>query len=242
MKPENKISFVQILFEGVGSTCKLSLAVIVFRLFLSLCIGGLLGIERGIRNRPAGFMTYVLVSIGATVFMLTNQYISILIPNADPTRFGAQVISGIGFLGAGTIIVTRQNEIRGLTTAAALWVTAALGLAVGIGFYEGAISGVLFSVFALTVLKKIDIYIKQHAKSMEIYIEYNSSFSQRTLSKCTEKQGIEIYEMQRGKIKTLNEELGTVTFSLDLSKKRNHQELLDQFYALQGVEYVKEIA
>lgn len=63
-----------------------------------------------------------------------------------------------------------------------------------------------------------------------------------TYSKCTEKQEIEIYEMQRGRIKTLNEELGTLTFSLDLSKKRNHQELLDEFYALQGVEYVKEIA
>lgn len=236
------MSFDQMLFAEVAAPSKLSLAAIVLRIFVSLCIGGIIGTERGIRNRPAGFMTYVLVSVGATIFMLTNQYITILIPGTDPTRFGAQVISGIGFLGSGTIIVTRQNEIRGLTTAAGLWVTAALGLAVGIGFYAGAMIGLLFSVFALISLKRIDVYIKQHARSMEIYIEYNSAFSLRTLSKNTEKQGMEIYEMQRGKIKTLDEEFGTLTFSLDLSKKRNHQEILDEFYALQGVEYVKEIA
>src|SRR5574344_463150 len=151
------MSFVDILFQEVSGTGKLSLAAITLRILISLGIGGILGTERGIRNRPAGFMTYVLVSVGATIFMLTNQYMHILAPETDPTRFGAQVISGIGFLGAGTIIVTRQNEIRGLTTAAGLWVAAALGLAAGAGFYEGAVMGTLFSVFALVVLKKIDV-------------------------------------------------------------------------------------
>lgn len=236
------MGFIKMMFQEIGGTNQLSLAAIILRIFVSLCIGGILGTERGIRNRPAGFTTYVLVCVGATIFMLTNQYINIIVPGTDPTRFGAQVISGIGFLGAGTIIVTRQNEIRGLTTAAGLWVVAALGVAVGIGFYEGAIIGVLFSVFALIPLKKIDIYIKQHARSMEIYIEYNSAFSLRHLSKHTQNQGFEMYEMRRGKVKTLEEDFGTLIFTLDLSKQRNHQEILERFYEIEGIEYVKEIA
>lgn len=236
------MSFVEILFREIKGTNELSLATISLRIFVSLCIGGILGTERGIRNRPAGFMTYVLVSVGASIFILTNQYINIIVPDTDPTRFGAQVISGIGFLGAGTIIVTRQNEIRGLTTAAGLWVAAALGLAVGTGFYAGAIIGMLFSVFALVVLKRIDVYIKQHARSMEVYVEYNSAFSLRNLSKHTESQGFEIYEMQRGRVKTLDEEFGTLTFSIDLPKQKNHQAILEDLYGIEGIEYVKEIA
>lgn len=236
------MEFIHMLFQDITGTNELSIVAIIVRISLSILIGGILGAERGLRNRPAGFMTYVLVSVGATIFMLTNQYIHIIIPDTDPTRFGAQVISGIGFLGAGTIIVTRQNEIKGLTTAAGLWVAAALGLAVGIGFYAGAVIGILFSMFALVALKRIDIYIKQHALRMEIYIEYSSSFSLRQLSEYMENQGYEIFEMQRGKVKTLEEELGTLIFSLDLSKKTNHQEVLENFYKIEGVEYVKEIA
>lgn len=229
------------MFQEIPVSNELNFISIFLRIFLALCIGGILGTERGIRNRPAGFMTYVLVSVGASIFMLTNQYITIIHPETDPTRFGAQVISGIGFLGAGTIIVTRQNEIRGLTTAAGLWVAAALGLAAGVGFYTGAIMGLLFSVFVLIALKKFDIYIKQHARSMEIYMEYNSAFSLRQLLKYTENEGFEMYEMQRGKVKTLDGEFGTLTFSLDLSKKIKHQDILGGFYELDGIEYIKEI-
>lgn len=236
------MNFIEIMFREIEGTNELSLASISLRIFVSLCIGGILGTERGIRNRPAGFMTYVLVSVGASIFMLTNQYINIIVPDTDPTRFGAQVISGIGFLGAGTIIVTRQNEVRGLTTAAGLWVAAALGLAAGAGFYAGAIIGALFAVFALVSLKRIDVYIKQHARSMEIYIEYNSAFSLRYLSKHAESQGFEIYEMQKGRVKTLDEEFGTLTFSIDFSKQKNHQAILEDLYGLDGIEYVKEIA
>lgn len=233
---------MEILFQEIAAPEKLTTAAIIFRIFISLCLGGILGTERGIKNRPAGFMTYVLVSVGATVFMLTNQYVSMVMPGTDPTRFGAQVISGIGFLGAGTIIVTRQNEIRGLTTAAGLWVAAALGLAVGIGFYTGALIGTLFTVSALVLLKKIDVYIKQHARSMEIYIEHTTEFSLRNLVEHMEKLSFDMYEMQRGKIKTLDQDLGVLIFSLDLVKKVNHQVVLSNLYEMEGIEYVKEIA
>lgn len=229
-------------FEPLGADGDLTLAAIVFRIFFALCVGGVLGIERGLRNRPAGFMTYMLVTIGSTIFMLTNQYIQQMEPNVDMTRFGAQVISGIGFLGAGTIIVTRQNEVRGLTTAAGLWVAAALGLAIGAGFYEGAVVGTSFVAFALVVLKKFDRYIKRHSKNMEIYIEYNAAFSLRALTDFIKKEGCEATEMQRGKITTLNNELGTLTFLLHLERRRDHTLILNELDALEGVEYVKEIA
>lgn len=221
---------------------EVTLFSVIVRVGLSVLIGGILGAERGIRNRPAGFMTYVLVCMGSTLVMLTNQYIAAVVPDTDPTRFGAQVISGIGFLGAGTIIVTRKDEIRGLTTAAGLWVAAGIGLAIGSGFYTGAIVGCLFCVFSLISLKRIDVYIKKHARSMEIYLEYNSAFSMRNLSQFTEKYGYELFDMQRGKVKTLKEDLGTLVFSIDLVKKRNHQEVLECLYSIEGVEYIQEIA
>jgi putative Mg2+ transporter-C (MgtC) family protein len=215
---------------------------IIIRIGMALLMGGILGAERGLRNRPAGFMTYVLVCMGATMIMLTNQYISVFYPKTDPTRLAAQVVSGIGFLGAGTIIVTRNDEVRGLTTAAGLWLAAGLGLAAGSGFYSGAIIGFLFSIFALINLKKVDIYIKQHAKSMEVYLEYNPAFSLRKLSEYAQEHHFELFEMQRGKIKTLNGEMGTLVFSIDLTQKLNHSEVLDSLYSLEGVEYLREIS
>lgn len=84
---------------------------ITFRLLLSMILYGLVGMERGFRNRPAGFITYILVGMGSTIIMITNQYTATVFPGSDPTRIAAQVVSGIGFLGAGTIITTSKNEI-----------------------------------------------------------------------------------------------------------------------------------
>ena len=121
-----------------------NLLSITIRISMSLLMGEALGAERGLRNRPAGFMTYVLVCMGAAMIMLTNQYIFTAYAQIDPTRMAAQVVSRIGFLGAGTIIVTGNDEVRGLTTAAGLWLAAGLGLAVGIGFFPARLSGFCF--------------------------------------------------------------------------------------------------
>lgn len=214
---------------------------IVIRIGMALLVGGALGAERGLRNRPAGFMTYVLVCISSTIIALTNQYISEIYPQTDPTRMAAQVVSGIGFLGAGTIILTRNDEVRGLTTAAGLWLAAGLGLALGVGFYSGALIGFAFSLFALINLKRVDVYIKQHARTMEVYLEYNSTFSFRRFSEYTQAQKFDLFEMQCGRVKTLDKELGTLVFSIDLIKKLNHAEVLDGFYTLDGIEYLREI-
>jgi len=198
--------------------------------------------ERGLRNRPAGFMTYLLVGCGSALIMITNQYIATIYTNVDPTRMASQVVSGIGFLGAGTIITTSKNEIRGLTTAAGIWAAAAVGLAVGIGFYGGAIIGSIFIIFSLMYLKKIDLYIKTHAKTMEIYLEYNEEFSMQNLSLYTEQSRFEIFDMEAGKIKTLNGEFGTLTFDVNFHHKVNHIKIIEEIRQLPGILYVREVA
>lgn len=198
--------------------------------------------ERGLRNRPAGFMTYLLVGLGSTLIMITNQYIVTLYSDIDPTRMAAQVVSGIGFLGAGTIITTSKNEIRGLTTAAGIWATAAVGLAVGIGFYSGAIIGGIFIIGSLMFLKKIDVYIKTHAKTMEIYIEYDEAFSMQSLTNYSDNNGYEIFVIEVGRLKTINGEYGTMSFVIDFRQKVNHSLITNQIKQLSGVSYIREIA
>jgi len=221
---------------------QVNIASIAFRLFLSIILCGAIGMERGLRNRPAGFMTYLLVGCGSALIMITNQYIATVYTNVDPTRMASQVVSGIGFLGAGTIITTSKNEIRGLTTAAGLWAAAAVGLAVGIGFYGGAIIGSIFIIFSLMYLKKIDLYIKTHAKTMEIYLEYNEEFSMQNLSLYTEQSQYEIFDMEAGKIKTLNGEFGTLTFDVNFRHKVNHVKIIEEIRQLPGILYVREVA
>jgi len=221
---------------------QVNMASIAFRLILSIILCGAIGMERGLRNRPAGFMTYLLVGCGSALIMITNQYIATIYTNVDPTRMASQVVSGIGFLGAGTIITTSKNEIRGLTTAAGLWAAAAVGLAVGIGFYGGAIIGSIFIIFSLMYLKKIDLYIKTHAKTMEIYLEYNEEFSMQNLSLYTEQSCYEIFDMEAGKIKTLTGEFGTLTFDVNFHHKVNHIKIIEEIRQLPGILYVREVA
>lgn len=126
---------------------------IILRLILSALTGGLIGAEREINKRPAGLRTHILVSVGSTLIMLVSKYG--FDNQAEPARLAAQVVSGIGFLGAGTILRT-GDTITGLTTAASLWVCAGIGLAIGSGYYLGAIVTtviVLISLMSLGVIE-----------------------------------------------------------------------------------------
>ena len=136
---------------------------IVVRILAAVILGGIIGLERGLKNRPAGLRTYMLVCVGSCLIMLTNQYIYQMYNVGDPVRMGAQVVSGIGFLGAGTIVVTRRNQIKGLTTAAGLWAAAAVGLAVGIGLYEAAILGGATIFLVLSIIHRWDNNMRMHS-------------------------------------------------------------------------------
>ena len=157
-------------------------AEVVLKLVIALICGGLLGIERGRKKRPAGFRTYMLVCIGAALVMMTNQYISELYQTGDPSRMGAQVISGIGFLGAGTIITTGHNRVKGLTTAAGLWAAACIGLAIGIGFYEGAIMGTVMILIVMVAMHTLDEKITASARVVTLYIEFDKISSLKNVT------------------------------------------------------------
>ncbi|HHX24149.1 MAG TPA: MgtC/SapB family protein [Thermoanaerobacterales bacterium] len=134
---------------------------ITVRLVLSIILGGVIGMERETINRPAGFRTHILVCLGSTVVMIVSLFISNQfrgITNVDPGRIPAQVISGIGFLGAGTIIIEGAT-VKGLTTAAGLWTVSAIGLAIGAGFYYGAILTTFLILLTLLAFNKIEEFI-----------------------------------------------------------------------------------
>lgn len=158
--------------EFLASLREFNTVSVVLRMVLAVVCGGLIGVERESKRRPAGFRTHTLVCLGAAITTLTSQYLLTAGWTTDPARLGAQVVAGIGFIGAGTIIVTRRRQVKGLTTAAGLWVSAIIGLAIGTGFYEGAIIAMVFVLIAEILLSKIEWYISSKAKSVNVYVEY----------------------------------------------------------------------
>lgn len=144
----------------------------LIRLTLAFVLAGVVGFERERKGHAAGLRTHILVCMGAALTTLTGIFCAdTLGMGADPMRIGAQVVSGIGFIGAGTIMVTRGTHVRGLTTAAGLWSTAAIGLAVGAGFYEGAVVCTLLISIVISRLKGIDRLLNSKKKYMDVYIE-----------------------------------------------------------------------
>lgn len=145
---------------------------IAIRLLLALILGGLVGVEREKHGQAAGLRTHILVCLGSTMVMMVGLYAkNILHLEADPLRIGAQVVSGIGFIGAGTILVRSGKHIKGLTTASGLWCTAAMGLAIGIGFYEGALLCAIMILIVMVVFKSLDRTLSGRNDNMYIYFE-----------------------------------------------------------------------
>ena len=131
---------------------------ILIRFGSALALGASLGLQREFRGKAAGMRTYSLVTLGAALFTYLSIYGFSNQAGADPTRVAAQIVTGIGFLGAGVVIFRpEQQHIEGLTTAAGMWVAAAIGMATGLGMYQVGIVVTLFSLFTLEVLGKIEI-------------------------------------------------------------------------------------
>ena len=152
------------------------LGVAAFRVVLALIIGGIIGMERGRQGRAAGMRTHILVCLGATLTSMTGMYAyNILGVDNDPLRIAAQVISGIGFLGVGTILIKGRFQITGLTTAAGIWCAATIGIALGIGFYEGALVTFLASVIAVTMMHRLEYKFTRRHTRFGMYVEITSA-------------------------------------------------------------------
>lgn len=212
---------------------------ILVRLLLAVLLGGLIGYEREHTNRPAGFRTHILVCAGAALAMATSEYLvrKYSISAVDPARLGAQVISGIGFLGAGTIIRDGVN-VRGLTTAASLWAVSCVGIAVGSGFYLGAFMATVFIFLTLMILKKAERRFSKRGRRRTFVVECgNAGYQVDPVSDLLGKYGVEIRSIQFLKGQ---DDSRTIKLSVRLPEGAAAERILDDLQLIDGVTKVYE--
>lgn len=229
--------------ETIPILKELNIVSVTLRILLALILGGLLGIEREQKQRPAGFRTYIVVCLGATLAGITNMYLFQSVGTGDPARIPAQVISGIGFLGAGTILVTRSNHIKGLTTAAGLWCSATIGIALGCGFYSGAIICSLVIVFSLRILTLVDKHFDRYRKYINIYIEFSDPhFSSELFKYCCDKN-YELMDLDLFPAKTISGDMvtGVATFTIKTDDPKKYPDILGDLQNLNGVVLVQKM-
>lgn len=182
------------LFDSLRDLTNGSIAV---RMLLAVLCGGLIGIERSRRRRPAGFRTHILICLGAAMTTLTSQYL--LLDRGyytDISRLGAQVIAGIGFIGAGAIIVTRRRRVKGLTTAAGLWACAIVGLAIGAGFYEGALIAAALVLLAEGLFSKLEYRILRNSPEVNVYVTYSEDHALKQILQHIREGNLKIVDLE----------------------------------------------
>ena len=230
-----------------------NMASVALRLVLAMLSGGMIGMERGRKRRAAGFRTYILVCLGAALTVLLSQYEATMLNTrwadlaqeiglrTDVSRFGAQVINGIGFLGAGTIIVTGRQQVKGLTTAAGLWASACMGIAVGAGFYECVAIAFLLIFLCIRVLPIIDNFIQDNAMIMNLYVEFESLNQVGVLINKIKSLQVQIcdVEIERGREKLSQRH--SAVFTIRLHRHQTHSQVLSSLSELDWICLIEEI-
>lgn len=226
----------------------LSLKEIAIRIGMAIIIGGMIGYERGHQNRPAGFRTHILVCLGATIVSLIQDQLRIDLHNyvlefpevggvvkTDLGRIGAQVVSGIGFLGAGTIMRDR-GIVGGLTTAASIWATGCLGIGIGWGFYSITIPAAIAVIVVLVILKKLEVILIDNKHIIKIEIEYKDgyNYTQSLLNTYTKLKEMNVYIKKMDK----KPEKNKVKCTLVLPKQINSFDVIAE---LSIVEYIEQV-
>lgn len=218
---------------------------IVARLVLAAFCGGLIGIEREKKRRAAGFRTHILTAMGAAMTTLVGQYLLTLGESgaenfvSDPLRLGAQVISGMGFIGAGAIIVTRRKQVKGLTTAAGLWTTAIIGLAAGAGCYLEVVFSTVMIILAEMLFSKAEYYLMSNPRIVNVYVDFVDKTEIYRINERINEQKIEILDAE---ITKGSEDEGiSVIFTLKFPRKAHHDEILNEIAHLESVRTVEEL-
>lgn len=225
---------------------EISIGTIVFRLLLAALLGGVIGWERERKNKQAGFKTHLLVSVGSALIMLTSIYgfsdHLLNHPNArfDPARLAAQVVSGIGFLGAGAILRRSNNVISGLTTAATLWLVAAIGLSVGAGFYWPAVITILIIMLMIWLIDKLEsklILFKKYG-SLKIVMA-NRPKSVEVITSLLQKEKMAVEQMAvREEIDPINNKRIFMEFRIHTSRRKGMLDLFDHIWQIDGIKEV----
>lgn len=182
------------IFDSVREVDLLSMTV---RMFLAVLCGGLIGLEREMKRRPAGFRTHMLICLGASMTTMTGEFLFLNMKySLDISRMGASVAAGMGFIGAGTIIVTGNRKIKGLTTAAGLWTAAIVGLSIGAGFYEGGIIATLLILLAELLLSKVEHRLFYQRKEIRLFLQYKEKESLDNMISGLVEEGIAVLSME----------------------------------------------
>ena len=227
------------LFDGLRDV---TIASVALRMVLAVVCGGIIGIEREYKRRPAGFRTHILICLGAAMTTLTSQYLYLVLGQyTDMARLGAQVVAGIGFIGAGTIIVTRRQRVKGLTTAAGLWAAAIIGLALGGGFYEGGLFATLLILIAELFFSRVEYRMLQNAPEVNLYVEYSDNKTMDTLLQEFREHGLKILNMGIIHSKSNEEHNACAIFTLRLHKGLDVEHLKQEILATAGVVSVREL-
>ena len=217
------------------------------RLIFATACGGIIGVERGRKNRPAGFRTYILVCVGSALTMILSAYLVAMngtweyIVTTDFSRFGAQVINGIGFLGAGTIIITGKNQVKGMTTAAGLWASACLGLAIGAGFYVGAAVACLLMILTVTVFAKIELFVMSKSRNITIYIEFDTADNITEIVERIKSREVRIFDVELIKASQGGTKYPSAILVMRLPKKLTHTALITEIARVDAVRLIEEL-
>lgn len=215
---------------------------ICIRLLLAAFFGGVLGTERSKKHFGAGTRTYALVCLGSAATIIVNEYVRMKANNAiDPARIAAQIINGIGFLGAGTIMVTKNNRVKGLTNAACLWVSAIIGIAVGSGFILGGILGFLFALFSILGLQHVHDWFTKYDRLMELYLEIDSDTGLEQLQAFMSEHHFSIKTLHRRKQKALFSGDHCITVEFDMGEHHDHDDILKKLNRIDSIHYYEEI-
>ena len=227
------------LFDGLRDVTIWSVAL---RMTLAVVCGGIIGIEREYKRRPAGFRTHILICLGAAMTTLTSQYLYLVLGQyTDMARLGAQVVAGIGFIGAGTIIVTRRQRVKGLTTAAGLWAAAIIGLTLGGGFYEGGLFATFLILIAELFFSRVEYRMLQNAPEVNLYVEYGDNKTMDVLLQEFREHGLKILNMGIIHSKSNEEHNACAIFTLRLHKGLDVEHLKQEILATAGVVSVREL-
>ena len=218
-----------------------SMASVCLRMVLSVLCGGAIGVEREFKRRPAGFRTHILICLGAAMTTLTGQYLFLDMGYyTDVARLGAQVIAGVGFIGAGTIIVTKGHRVKGLTTAAGLWTAAIVGLSFGAGFYEGGVFTTGLILLAELVFSKWEYRILSNTPEVNLYMEYTGKSSLEEVLKLYRERNVKILNMEITRPTGSEKHNACVIFLLRL-RKITADRLIAEMNTIEGTLLVEEL-
>lgn len=217
----------------------LDAVTVLVRIGLSMLLSGVLGFERTRKGRAAGFRTYMLVCISAAVIMMTAQFIYQKYGSTDISRLGGQVVTGIGFLGAGTILITGYKQVRGLTTAAGLFASACMGIAIGIGFYSGALMMCAAMFIVMTFFNYLQARWVRRSKRIQLYIVFENISNIGDFLELAHSHGIKVSDFETIRPEACSG-VGAI-FMLHFAKRMSHAEIIELLRGCKGLTLIEEI-